>query len=117
MNNILKANNYKNQNGCQNCKHRFEYYDYDCELIYYCTLGAKPRPLCGSISRKESFDKNAPDAKTWQKRWGAWEKWISGKQVFGFGICDRYEKGEEEELNNVNADVQKTKEEKIRLKS
>lgn len=46
---------YKVQDGCWNCKHKFVKEDYDDSPQYYCTLGAEPRPKCGSVSMREEF--------------------------------------------------------------
>lgn len=46
---------YKVQDGCWNCKHKFVKEDYEESPQHYCTLGAEPRPKCGSVSMREEF--------------------------------------------------------------
>jgi len=50
---------YKKQNGCHNCKHAFDYIDYEEGYTYYCNSDNSERPLCGSVSLDESFYRHA----------------------------------------------------------
>jgi hypothetical protein len=85
-------NNYKEQNGCHNCKRCFIFEEYDEDYKYFCTLNAPPRPKCGStfMSSMRSEEKWSKDKETRYKERATWEEWQEGKEVKAWGICDEY---------------------------
>ncbi len=80
--------NYKSQDGCNNCKFVFVKYDYDEGETYFCTQDGVKRPLCLSVGMHES-----PDTMDgmFQQRWNEWDEWSIKREVEPFGICDVWE--------------------------
>lgn len=79
---------YRVQSGCHDCHHAFEWYDYDEETKYYCTVGAGPRPLCMSVAMNEYPDsEDIADLRDAEEQWMSW-----GKEclVVACGICDNW---------------------------
>lgn len=77
---------YRQQNGCHNCKHVFEYKEHDCGSTYYCTLGAPKRPMCMSVQLGEHpipYDHDLQD-----RMHKEWDDWTTNRSVDVFGICD-----------------------------
>jgi hypothetical protein len=86
----MPGRNYRRPNGCWNCKSCFIKDDYDDAPEYYCTLGAPPRPLCGSISMDESIHSLPTDAEV-RAAYDAWDAWRSGRGTDWSGTCDDWE--------------------------
>lgn len=110
--NILKNKNYKVQNGCHNCLHRFEKSEWDDGQELFCTFNAPKRPICGSVLMKEPFSlarrekenylskakyKICSDKDPFVKAMKAWDKWTKGRRVEPAGICDHYETEKKQE--------------------
>ena len=75
---------YRTQNGCWNCRHRYEYLDHDTTTVngdYYCTVDGTERPHSGSVALEpaEGFDAEK------------WSKWAITHYVQPAGICDQWE--------------------------
>ena len=86
--------NYREQNGCHNCKHVFIYEEYEEEDTYYCCFNAPPRPLCMSVhmgettsSMRQEFRQEFSEANR------AWEEWAKNRRVEAWGICEYYDNG------------------------
>ena len=81
--------NYRQQNGCRNCKHVFVWSEYDDASVYYCTFGAPKRPPClsylmGEIPYKV-FDYEASERASRE-----WREWSNGRMVSREGVCDNW---------------------------
>jgi hypothetical protein len=75
-------NNYRCQNGCNNCKYVHVHTDYDIPPEYYCTLNCSlPKGF------KNPFKKEFRES----------EKWCGERCVDPWGICDSFKK---EEVNS-----------------
>lgn len=79
-----KKRGYHEQDGCHDCMHVFKLVDWEDPGTYFCTLGAKPRPLCGSSSMGESYS-SAPEG--FDAAFRAWDRWSKGRGVEPFGVC------------------------------
>ena len=69
---------------CRNCKHVFRWSEHDMEDQLLCTLGAPPRPLCGSVRLGEVIgpdDEEAADA---------WYEWCEDRRVVKYALCDHW---------------------------
>ena len=74
----LKGLQYNN--GCHNCKHLFLWNEYDEPARFYCTLRAKPRPLCCSVGMGESGMALHDDRK--QNRIDReWKRWSTDNDI------------------------------------
>lgn len=99
--------NLRIQNGCYNCKHLFVYDSYEEYKEYYCSNGAKKRPLCGSNKLGESFtadlyehnqfdhwnnigELNKKDDIIFIKRTKEWKEWSKDRNVKPYNICDNH---------------------------
>ena len=74
-------------------------FNYDEAPTYYCTVGALPRPMCGSVAMGEQFreqgdpPRGSPDD-PFDSRLEAWEEWSNGRKVGGSCVCNSFVKGE-----------------------
>mgnify|MGYP000999992506 CR=1 FL=1 len=93
--------NYKEQNGCFNCKHVFIKMEYDDGYEYFCHHDNSKRPICGSVLMSESFfyeyngnTKNHIHLsdEEYEKKYNEWEDWANERRVIESGICDYHEK-------------------------
>ena len=82
--------NYREQNGCHNCKHVFIYEEYEEESVYFCCHNALPRPLCMSLLMGETISGMGQEFV--DAHW-AWEEWAKNRQVEPWGICEHYDNG------------------------
>ena len=83
--------NYRVQNGCRNCRHSLEVTEYDDNSpygCYYCTLGALPRPLSGSLAMGEGPRSQLAKQYGYDKM--AWCEWRNKHGVHPAGICDAW---------------------------
>lgn len=80
--------NYRNQVGCNNCKHIFIYREYDRDDEYYCSFKAGKRPLCGSMAMDEDFPWDDRDKQN------KWDDWAKGREVLREGLCDNHLRNE-----------------------
>lgn len=77
-----KPKTYRVQDGCHNCRHRFEESDPECGPNYYCAFGAEPPPpSLGAIPY---------DEEKWDVWFEAWDTWSDGRAVDEAGICENY---------------------------
>lgn len=81
-------NNYNDQDGCHNCKHIFVLVEYDDHPEFFCTLGAKERPMSGSIFMDEGFD--ASTEEEFAEKYDKWDEWSKTQSVKCYGICDNF---------------------------
>lgn len=89
--------NYRKQDGCINCKHVFERYEYEEDSEYYCALNAPPRPMCNSVAMNEwagNVERSTTLA-THERIEKAWRAWAKERKVDAVGICDVWEHGAE----------------------
>jgi len=87
-------NNYKCQDGCHNCKFVFRWQEHDEGTDWFCTFGAPPRPLSGSICLNECgepLDDYKADEERRNRIYEAWEKWSECRSVSSYGKCDNWE--------------------------
>lgn len=82
---------YRVQSGCHNCAHVFRMVEYDEGDSYYCTLGAPPRPKCGSIAMGECVMPIGGKAYMAENR--AWDDWSDNREVDPSGTCDNWTGG------------------------
>lgn len=81
---------YHEQDGCRNCAQCFIYTEYHEGESCFCTLGAPPRPPCGSVAMGEwAFPYD--DVKDAEAQ-AAWRKWSQNRQVAANGLCDNHSK-------------------------
>jgi hypothetical protein len=97
---------YKVQDGCHNCVHVFEEYDYDSPICLFCTRQAPERPICGSVCLGEEFsqargEKVEKDASKASYEWCSdddpfvkahkkWDEWSKDRGVSHAGICEAH---------------------------
>lgn len=93
-----KQPGYRSQNGCHNCASVFCQSEYDDGDSLFCTFGAPPRPLCGSVLMGEQFGGFLGSLRNPEKhelQGNNWDIWSLGRQVVPEGICDNWKlKGE-----------------------
>lgn len=78
---------YKQQDGCHNCKHIFILYEHDVENGYYCAYNAPKRPHCGSSAMCERFDHSlGVDSGSRD-----WDDWSDFRAVQAWGSCPNWE--------------------------
>jgi hypothetical protein len=78
---------------CCNCKHAFVYSEYDCGESFYCTLGAEPRPPCGSVELGEvaHLPNGHLDHKQNIIQGRLWTPWEAENHVKPGESCGRFE--------------------------
>ncbi len=88
--------NYREQNGCHNCRHVFLRYEYDDTDEYYCTLNAPERPMCNSVNMNEwaGTVERSMTLATHDRIEKAWRAWKKDREVKAWGICDAWAAGE-----------------------
>ena len=86
-----RGNNYKQQDGCHNCKHHYCQEEYDEPDRIYCTLHGDPMPLDNSVLASVERDYTTTPEPDLLVMTEAWEKWIVGRAVHNWGICDSWE--------------------------
>ena len=82
--------NYREQDGCHNCRHVFVRYEYEEDDEFYCALNAPPRPMTNSVAMNEwagNVERSTTLA-THERLEKAWRKWKKDREVKAFGICD-----------------------------
>ena len=99
---------YKKQDGCWNCKNRYNYYEYDEDSKIFCTIDKSNRPLNGSIAMGESISDFLKDNSIEYSDplfndcffvlMNNWEKWSEEHKVQFYGICISHLK----EVKNAN---------------
>lgn len=73
---------------CATCTHVFIKSEWEEGPEHFCTLGAPPRPRCGSVFMDEAIiDLPEPDQSAAYRAWDAWEE---PRRVRDFGLCDDY---------------------------
>lgn len=89
--NILPED-YHTQNGCYNCIHVFEHWEFDEGPFFYCTLNAPPRPYSGDKKLGEEFASDDDTANPSYPRsgWEVWREWSNGRRVLEFCICGKH---------------------------
>ena len=97
---MSKPTSYREHSACVNCKHVFRLAEYDSGYEYYCSMGAGPRPPCGSVSMGEIFASNIKIDDpgyddSYERGMNAWDAWSKDRDVQSHGICDHYEASEE----------------------
>ena len=88
MANESRLDSYREQHGCHDCPHVFEYFEYDEGTTYYCTLGAPPRPKSLSVLLRESA--LGGTYADYSKATDAWVAWREGREVAPWGWCDEF---------------------------
>ena len=78
---------YHEQHGCHDCELAFREQEFECPDVYYCTLDAPDRPLCGSIFMEEPFP---PGRAAFSKAMTAWDDWCKGREVMPWGTCEKW---------------------------
>ena len=92
---MTPTKNYRDQDGCHNCEHRFVRQEYGEQDEYYCTLGAPPRPSCGTLNLGHwGQPPDSPYCETWDSK--AWAQWSNGREVELWGICSMAKHSKEE---------------------
>lgn len=86
---------YSELNCCAICKNVFKYIEYDNPYSYYCTLGTKERPKCGSVALAEYFGapleyNNRKNEKVQMREVKKWDKWSAKNEVRAWGICSDF---------------------------
>ncbi len=85
------------QDGCQNCGHVFLYEEYDESPRFYCTLGAAPRPPCGSVCMGENWLERGVEYKAKMRLWDAWSEPRRIEHALFAPICEKWEKRNDNE--------------------
>lgn len=84
--------NYKNQDGCYNCKFCFIFEEYNEGFSYYCNADGSERPLCGSVYMREGFLAHTQNREEWKNLRDKWITWAKNREVKPCGICDLHKK-------------------------
>jgi hypothetical protein len=97
---IRTENGWQKRHGCDDCKKKFIYYDYDCGEDIYCNRDGD-RPLCGSSSMDESFSgamaKSRIDIgddkyyEEYSRLMDYWSDWAGEHWTSEAAICDLWE--------------------------
>ncbi|MEN6550114.1 MAG: hypothetical protein ABFE07_29065 [Armatimonadia bacterium] len=90
-----RPSDYVLQDGCHNCALCFQWQEYDCGSMHYCTDGAPPRPPSGSVYLKEHTAKF--DEAEIERRAREWDMWSLGRQVEAWGKCGHWKLRKEEQ--------------------
>jgi len=107
---VKRPKSYREQKCCGNCMFVFILNDYDSGSQFFCHIDKSKRPKCGSVLMGETW-KRVPlrsesdnlegedfkrymrlEAKSFDRYDRLWEKWIKGREVKEFGICDKWKK-------------------------
>lgn len=90
--------NYKLQNGCHNCVHRFEFIEYDQRMELFCTLDAPKRPKCNSVALGEihaRYDAAMYNEAVLDDDYKKWDEWSESRAVQPAGKCEGFERIDE----------------------
>lgn len=89
MSDDRRPTGYHDQDGCHNCRNVCAQDDYDDPTLFYCEHGAPPRPLHGGLD--ERFPAPVSSTSEWETALEAWREWRTGREVFAYGMCPRWE--------------------------
>jgi len=88
----LRGAGYKDQDGCHNCAYHYLYEEVDDQDIIYCTINGDLRPEdTSTVACVERTINNIPEP-DFKESNEAWNKWILGREVVGWGICSGWVK-------------------------
>ena len=82
---------YRQQNGCYNCKHIFCYWEPEMNPIYCCTLLAWPRPMTLEEAQGAKIEYYEP-AEDEQTPAEFFDEWANQHEVDECGICGKWAK-------------------------
>ncbi len=78
-------NSIRRVDACTTCAHVFRYAIPDDPPMFYCTLGATPRPMTWMEAIDIGVDRAAADA-----AWDAFDAWSEQREVLTDEVCDLY---------------------------
>ena len=82
---------YHPQDGCHNCKHCFENYEYDDGSQWHCGIN-RDRPLSGSVAMGECRKQGLEiGSKKWHQAYDRWHLWAEQHRVQPWGICKKWQ--------------------------
>lgn len=109
-------NKYKVQDGCWNCINVYKFFEYDCEVEYYCNKNGN-RPYSGSIAQNDlsptlkkyfndySLYPSDEDDEILFKEEKEWCEWSKKYKVCPNGICNEHSKKENENETSNSTEI------------